>query len=258
MKTLKQPELGQTIQSLRQSKKMTQEELVEVCNLNVRTLQRIEAGEVTPRDYTIRAILSALEYEFEEIEKSLKKKQSLTWLKWGWIGGIIYFALGIVEVLLDFSRFDYDLPVYFPLVYTSVKLLTLASFSLFMIGFVEVGKIANGYLVQIGAYILLGMMAIIEIYDVVSLFSDCTVDEFLQLKAIEGVIVGGVEIIFGIGLFRMGAQLGIISKVAGVMEIVIGAFFLTLILGFVGLFLLIPATIIEIALIYKCYAAQKG
>jgi len=47
---MKQPQLGQTILTLRQEKKITQEELVERCNLNVRTLQRIEAGEVTPRD----------------------------------------------------------------------------------------------------------------------------------------------------------------------------------------------------------------
>ncbi|MCS5489833.1 helix-turn-helix domain-containing protein [Algoriphagus limi] len=46
---MKQPELGKKISELRKAKGMTQEELVEKCNLNVRTIQRIEAGEVTPR-----------------------------------------------------------------------------------------------------------------------------------------------------------------------------------------------------------------
>ena len=46
---MKQPELGQIIHDLRKQKGLTQEELVEKCNISVRTIQRIEAGEVTPR-----------------------------------------------------------------------------------------------------------------------------------------------------------------------------------------------------------------
>jgi transcriptional regulator with XRE-family HTH domain len=43
-----QPKLGKKIAALRKSNGLTQEELVEKCKLNVRTLQRIEAGEVIP------------------------------------------------------------------------------------------------------------------------------------------------------------------------------------------------------------------
>jgi ketosteroid isomerase-like protein len=39
---------------------------VEKCNLSVRTLQRIESGEVTPRSYTRKIIFSALEYSIHE------------------------------------------------------------------------------------------------------------------------------------------------------------------------------------------------
>ena len=58
---MKQPDLGKKIVELRKSKGLTQEELVEKCNINVRTLQRIESGEVTPRSYTIKTIFSALD-----------------------------------------------------------------------------------------------------------------------------------------------------------------------------------------------------
>ncbi len=58
-----QPELGRKIAELRKAKGWTQEELVHRCNLNVRTLQRIESGEVTPRGHTIRVIFEALEVE---------------------------------------------------------------------------------------------------------------------------------------------------------------------------------------------------
>ena len=38
----------------------TQEELAERCNLHVRTVQRIEAGDVRPRAYTVRLLETAL------------------------------------------------------------------------------------------------------------------------------------------------------------------------------------------------------
>lgn len=57
--------IGQEIKKLRLDKGMTQEELAERTNLSVRTIQRIENGEVDPRAYTLQTIASALEIEFE-------------------------------------------------------------------------------------------------------------------------------------------------------------------------------------------------
>src|SRR5687768_1503888 len=59
---MNQPDLGKKITELRKAKGLTQEELVQKCNLSVRTLQRIEAGEVTPRSYTIKTIFSVLDF----------------------------------------------------------------------------------------------------------------------------------------------------------------------------------------------------
>jgi len=63
---MKQPDLGKRIAELRKAKGLTQDELVQKCNLNVRTLQRIESGDVTPRSYTMRLIFAALEYDIHE------------------------------------------------------------------------------------------------------------------------------------------------------------------------------------------------
>jgi transcriptional regulator with XRE-family HTH domain len=72
---MKQPELGKKIIELRKSKGLTQEELVEKCNLNVRTLQRIEAGEVNPRNYTKKSIFVALDYD--ENAASINKENTI-------------------------------------------------------------------------------------------------------------------------------------------------------------------------------------
>jgi transcriptional regulator with XRE-family HTH domain len=71
---MKQPDLGKKIAELRKAKGLTQEELVEKCNLNVRTLQRIECGEVTPRSYTIKVIFAALNYNIYDSPKSLTSR----------------------------------------------------------------------------------------------------------------------------------------------------------------------------------------
>jgi transcriptional regulator with XRE-family HTH domain len=68
---MKQPELGKKIAELRKAKGLTQEELVEKCNINVRTLQRIEAGEATPRSYTIKIIFTVLDYNIYDSAKSI-------------------------------------------------------------------------------------------------------------------------------------------------------------------------------------------
>lgn len=68
-----QPELGRKIAELRKARGMTQEELVEKCNLNVRTLQRIESGDVYPRSYTLKLIYSALDFDEKSNSKWLEQ-----------------------------------------------------------------------------------------------------------------------------------------------------------------------------------------
>ena len=75
---MQQPNLGKKIAKLRKAKGLTQEELVEKCNLSVRTLQRIESGEVTPRSYTIKLIFSALGYNVYEQATGLPARLSKT------------------------------------------------------------------------------------------------------------------------------------------------------------------------------------
>ena len=80
---MKQPELGIKIAELRKTKGLTQEEVVDKCNISVRTLQRIEAGEVSPRAYTIKTIIGVLDYDFNEIYGTDKKRFDtfIIWLK---------------------------------------------------------------------------------------------------------------------------------------------------------------------------------
>ncbi len=61
---MNQPELGKKILELRLAKGLTQTELAEKSKVSLRTIQRIELAEVTPRSFSIKSIFSVLEFDF--------------------------------------------------------------------------------------------------------------------------------------------------------------------------------------------------
>jgi|SRR6056297_170860 len=92
---IQQPELGKKIAAYRKMKGLTQAELVEQCNLSVRTLQRIEAGDVTPRPYTVRLICEVLGPSYDKFCGANKRDRGLLkqWLEQFYIGFIDLFNL---------------------------------------------------------------------------------------------------------------------------------------------------------------------
>ncbi|MDI9309007.1 MAG: helix-turn-helix transcriptional regulator [Limnohabitans sp.] len=81
---MNQPELGKKVLELRLSKGLTQSELAELCNVSLRTIQRIELAEVTPRSFTVKTIFSVLEYDFYNSKSTLvieKTSSVASWLK---------------------------------------------------------------------------------------------------------------------------------------------------------------------------------
>lgn len=76
---MKQQELGVKLTELRKAKGLTQEDVVAKCNINVRTLQRIEAGEVIPRNYTLQAILTVLEVDYADFIGQFRLNTETKW-----------------------------------------------------------------------------------------------------------------------------------------------------------------------------------
>lgn len=75
---MEQPQLGKKIIELRLAKGLTQTELAEKCNLSLRTIQRIESTEVTPRSYTLKMIFKILDFDgFIPLNKKSSVKENL-------------------------------------------------------------------------------------------------------------------------------------------------------------------------------------
>jgi transcriptional regulator with XRE-family HTH domain len=91
---MKQPDLGKKIAELRKAKGLTQDELVQKCNLNVRTLQRIESGEVEPRSYTIKIIFAALDESsiYESAKGFSDKLEDTKLVIFNWLGQVYKYV----------------------------------------------------------------------------------------------------------------------------------------------------------------------
>ncbi len=265
---MKQPELGKKIADLRKSKGLTQEELVELCNINVRTIQRIESGEVEPRSYTLKNILSALDYDFNEfkIDEGLTEKH-FKWLNLTWIAGIIYFILGIPEGTLDVMRFMDEFKFgtdentdwlisggVDSITYLIVKTLVMISYALFLSGFWVIGENKNNWLLKLISASLITFVTITILYDIISLLNPSLENEVAYFGI--SITFGLLSIAFGSALIYLKRDLGILALIAGILEIIAGLFFL--IVTPIGLLFQMPAELLEVMLIFKFLQLMKS
>jgi transcriptional regulator with XRE-family HTH domain len=90
---------GELVRELRQKKGLTQEDLAAKTDISIRTIQRIESGEVDPRAYTLQSIAAALEVDFEmlassetQADKALDKESS-RWLPLLHLSGLLLLII---------------------------------------------------------------------------------------------------------------------------------------------------------------------
>ncbi len=83
--------LGNKIAEIRKNKGLTQEDLAESAKVNLRTIQRLENGETTPRGNTLHAICEVLEVNLEEILDYGKKEDT---------NFLTYFHLSVLSFLV--------------------------------------------------------------------------------------------------------------------------------------------------------------
>lgn len=261
---MQQPELGNKIIALRKQKGFTQEELVERCNINVRTLQRIESGEVSPRSYTIKTILTALDYDYEELyaaeqatdgnsivlgsEDETKSVRFL--LNAAAVSGILFLILSTFEGFGDYYRFfDEELIFSIP-VLILIKVLSYTSYAFFIYGYLIVGKLIQNYLMKIASVLVIAVLFLFYVYDIIALFYEVALPMEGVLVA-ESIIMGTLGVLFGISIIKSAKRWDTLGYVAGGFEIFTAVCFLTVVLVLLGLFTQVPTVILEVVLLIK-------
>ena len=237
---MKQPELGKKISEMRKAKGLTQEELVEMCNLNVRTIQRIEAGEVTPRSYTIKALFEALGMDPEEKESipntPLFGSDLPTYLKKlihiSFVSGILYFLISIVEFPLDMNMMNGSLDIDFG-IYLTIKLASIIFYSIFMIGFLKIATHSKNLILRIATWLMIIASLVgtsIELFLVNLSGIPFSYSFGIPYVASFGI----VYLIFGFGLTRFNSPWKSFAFPLGVLGMVTGFLFITVLGAILG------------------------
>lgn len=251
---MKQPELGKKISELRKAKGMTQEELVEKCNLNVRTVQRIEAGEVTPRSYTVKALFEALGYHWENQmndEPEIKAKPSP--ILYGAVGAaVLYFFLSMFEIGLE-TEFIAGESSISAGSFAWIKTGSYLFYVIFLLGWLKLTDTFPNGILKIALWIMIGANVIWYTVDLIALFTDVfTLGDYYMVKVSS---FGFIYAFLGLGYLGYKKQFSSIATIMGALLIVAGALMFT---G-IGVFLaLIPWTLGEIVQIgLMIYLIQK-
>lgn len=260
---MQQPELGKRLTALRREKNLTQEELVEKSHVSVRTIQRIESGEVMPRLSTVKILWEALGEEFEPSKKSnqvmethkttLPHANRITVLMAA-LAGAVYLVCQIILGTLDVAWFMEETKwgTVMNSAYTGLTVLMVFSYALFAWGFIALSTVFENTLLKNAAWMLMLATAALGVLDVTSLSVE-NLETLLLPYSLAAVLFGTLSIVFGIALIRLQDSMGELSRVAGVLEIVMGCFLITVVLFFISYVIMIPAVVVEILVLYRGY-----
>jgi transcriptional regulator with XRE-family HTH domain len=240
---MKQPELGLKLNELRHQKSLTQKEVSDLCNVDVRTIQRIETGEVIPRLSTLKLIAVVLDIdisEFNESPSDVNKKQIRNLLRVSLIAGIIYLV-NFVFYMPGLFGDDLSIKLQY---YVALSILHVISAIFLFNGFFIIGNIYKSKLLKVGAILIMITVPFMTISQHIAGGSGFDVTKYLVL--LFSIIIGINGIVFGIGLLRIRNNPLILYTIAGILQIIIAPFFMLPIvsINIIGFWLTIPFIII--------------
>ncbi|WP_448697908.1 helix-turn-helix domain-containing protein [Mucilaginibacter sp. AW1-3] len=245
---MKQPALGQKITELRNAKGITQKELAEQCKVDIRSIQRIEAGEVVPRMYTLNLLSEVLDCDFKNITTEAQCSNDdlpVKTLKFTALAGLVYSVNGIAVVgELICHSFG-----------SAAKLFVFTVHSLsamgFYYGFYLLGKQSKNQTLAISAML---SMILLPLTNLFYLVDAATVGPVYIALCINCVV-------FGVGVFnqRSNGNFRLLYSIAGITGIVQSLLFLSFNFSVqsTGLIISIPCDVLLTYILYLEYQNRK-
>jgi len=249
---MKQQEIGNKLNQLRNQKGLTQKELSEQCGIDIRTIQRIESGEVSPRMSTLKLIAKILEFDFtilNEWNSPAEDSQRQQILLFSCIMGIIY--LGNMLLSMYFLQFNDAKITSGSSLFTSI--INMVAGVSFYHGFFILGTSKKNQLLKIPAIIVMIVLPLLVLSQLVmgsTSFQAAT--HFIQLFVI---LLGINGIAFGIGLLKSKGQFKALYTGAGILQILISPMFIipVAVIQLIGFWLAVPFTSLLILVLLSEY-----
>lgn len=250
---MRQPELGIKINEIRNQKSITQKELSESCNIDIRTIQRIETGDVTPRMSTLKLIAKALSCDMsifngdnQENANYLSHKVLLSLFV---IGVINLISWVLFSPIIPKNNFLLSINLFMGFIYTITGVF-------FYFGFYNLGNFQKNTILKISSIIIMVCIPLFLITLLIS--SKYGFAEHINKLII--ILMGINSVIFGIGLLKVKNQLINLYKITGVLQILIAPFFIISlpITNMIGCWLSIPFILLLLAIVYLEYKESKN
>lgn len=254
---MKKSQIGTKIAELRLQKGMTQKELADLCNVDIRTIQRIESGEVIPRMHTVKLLSNALEYNLNQFysstesdNKTFKKQIHLSY-----VAGIIF---AINYILVAYNSITQVLPIFITLLVTSIHIVTCI-FSLK--GFYLVAQQYKNQLLATSTLLGMILLPVIAILDSLKSFG---YGLFMGMTVTVLAVVCLNAIICGVGMFIQGQKIdGIkanIYKVCGLVTILQSLLILSghSVIMIIGSFISVFSTTLSVSILYLEYNSLEN
>jgi len=241
-----QPELGKRISELRLSKGLTQQDLADKRNLNVRTIQRIQAGKVAPR-YTLNLLTTPLDIDLNALNQTTPEVRTLSGkIKLAYIAGIVYITNAIpLTYYLMGNGID-------KLSHILITTIDVVSSIFFLMRFYFIGKSYKNWLLAISSLIMCILLPAINILDLLkNVYFSVGLFVLFLLMAINMIVIGSGLI--KESLERKGYENSGAYYIAGILTIVISVLYLTLNSKIInaGILLSFPSNLLMVYLLFK-------
>jgi transcriptional regulator with XRE-family HTH domain len=257
---MNQPELGIRIAELRIENSMTQKELADLCTIDIRTIQRIEAGEVVPRMHTLKLLSTALGFDLSQFNSNDKNHQRIpdNKMRLSLIAGIIY-SLNAIPVVFYLVTNSLNAFIYF----LSITIHIITTIFFFR-GFYFLGKSLGNMVLAVSAFataILLPLVNLIELLKS-SLFK---ASYPATIASVIFTLLCLNSISFGVGLLIEANNRQRLFKlnpftIAGILTIIQSILFLTVKLKFssIGLVISLVTNVFLVAILYRTYKNREN
>ena len=248
---MKQPYLGKKISEIRKINGITQNELSGNCNIDIRTIQRIEAGKVYPRGSTLRLISEALKIDPAELNgnneiASGNTDNIKTLLLITWIAGVVYFI----------NWFFYS-PLFpgnkiITSYYWIVAIVNLVTTVFFYYGFFLIGKRTGNGLLRFASIFFMAGGPVFFLTTILNINPEGYLSQLILS------LLGINSVLFGSAFLKTKRGMNTLFKLTGIFQIVIAPFFIIPItsLNIIGCWMNIPLYILLIAIMFMEYKKE--
>lgn len=246
---MKQPELGIIINEVRNEKGITQKELADACNIDIRTVQRIISGEVNPRISTLKLMSEFLQHDFiSKMESKDADSKLSSLLLTAFISGVIH----LIAYLINNALFPQLLSKSNEGFLFGISIIYLLSGSIFYYGIYSCAKSYKNKTLQVAVFVSISLMILFGILGFLNVRNLSFIN---HLKLLITVVLGLNCIVFGIGLLKSKSQNTLLYRLAGILQIITSPFFIlpVPILNFIGIWLSLPFLILLLGIVFSEY-----